>query len=963
MDEKKNLFKDTVNKVKRFFTETGKKIRDSFVRALIAVKRFFISSRGEGNRWADGQQTKEALAGGTVIFTGAPSGRKTAKRPRPELSEKELRGPGREPTSLFKQRKKGSPFFLQLMVTSSKVMILGLVCVIGIGFGAVMGLANAYLETTPDLDLEQLAQNDLTSNIYTEDGVLLTTYAGMENRYFASLDEIPDLLEKAVIAVEDVRFYHHKGVDFKRLIASFVGNLSGGSSAGGSTITQQLIKNQLLTSERSYKRKIQEAYLALQLEKEYSKEQILEAYLNTIPLGGTNYGVKAAAKDYFGKELGELTLREMACLAGITQYPSIYNPRNAFYVQKDTTRLDARIKHVLDAMYTAGYISLEERNSALEDRFTVIEESSTSKMYSYPHFVEYAISDVIKKFIEYRGLEYNKANRAAIENELRTSGYSIYTTIDTNIQTILEDTLENYSAYPALRNPESATVKQADGSLTIQPQAAAVVMDQHTGYIKGMVGSRYVPTTKLTNNRAVTNRMPVGSTIKPIAVYGPAFDKGYSPASVVDNILIPIEGWDSASGYPTTSKGTLGPVTIRQAVNGSWNNAAARTLMYMTTLDTAAESLINLGVDPESINRDGVGLALGSSGIDPLSLTGAYCAIANGGTYIEPIAFVKVTDRNGNVILTAEDVQERHQGFKKSTAYMLVDVLKTAAENGTGKPARFSGMTVAGKTGSVAYERGALFAGFTPYYTSVVWIGHDNFERLAKDSSGSKTAAPLWKKYMEKIHEGLDDRDILEGSYEDYGLVKETVCSVSGKLATDACRLDKKHPPVKDLFAKGTVPKETCDIHHMETVCRETGMLCSQYCPQESRIDGSVVVLPEDSVYFKLEQNKITEYFPNLMLPDKRVECTLHTYEWSQEQAKLADAMAKANRALDDAETFLESYRDRISEANAKAITDAMSALRTEMRSSTVASEKVYELTSELSDEVSHVKTENFIWW
>ena len=219
------------------------------------------------------------------------------------------------------------------------------------GIGAVFGVANAYLGTTPDLDLEVLADSALTSYIYDSNGDLITTYSGTENREYASLDEIPLQLQQAVIAVEDVRFYHHNGIDLKRILSSFIGNMSGGNISGGSTITQQLIKNQLLSSERSYKRKIQEASLAIQLEKEYSKDQILEAYLNTIPLGGTIYGVKVAAKDYFGKELNELTLRECACIAGITQYPWLYSPRRAYYVTGKVDALNNRIETCL--LYTS----------------------------------------------------------------------------------------------------------------------------------------------------------------------------------------------------------------------------------------------------------------------------------------------------------------------------------------------------------------------------------------------------------------------------------------------------------------------------------------------------------------------------------------------------------------------------------------------------------------------------------
>ena len=270
-----------------------------------------------------------------------------------------------------------------------------------------------------------------------------------------SLDEIPLQLQQAVIAVEDVRFYHHNGIDLKRILGSFVGNMSSDKTSGGSTITQQLIKNQLLSSERSYKRKIQEASLAIQLEKEYSKDQILEAYLNTIPLGGTIYGVKVAAKDYFGK----------------------YSPRRAYYVYKDPTELNKRIKKVLESMYTAGYISLDEMNEALNDEFTVLEKSSASEIYDMPHFVEYGIHDVVTHLLKARGLEDTAQNRSAIQNELRTKGYSIYLTVDPDVQHKLQDTVANYDGYYRFSAKDSVVKQPGPNGTTIeirQPQAAGM---------------------------------------------------------------------------------------------------------------------------------------------------------------------------------------------------------------------------------------------------------------------------------------------------------------------------------------------------------------------------------------------------------------------------------------------------------------------------------------------------------
>ena len=236
---------------------------------------------------------------------------------------------------------------------------------------------------------------------------------------------------------------------------------------------------------------------------------------------------------------------------------------------------------------------------------------------------------------------------------------------------------------------------------------------------------------------------------------------------------------------------------------------------------------------------------------------------------------------------------------------MLVDMLKNAVESGTGRTAAIEGMTVAGKTGSVANERGVVFAGFTPYYTSALWIGHDNFERLEKGVSGSKTAAPLWQAYMEKVHEGLSDREILPGSYFDYGLVLETVCSVSGLLPTESCHLDPNHQPVTDYFLIGHTPEEECTIHQPEIICTATGMVSGPYCPLEMQQDGTVVVLPEDSEYYQLETEEILSYFPNLRLPpdpetgeELNMTCTLHTAEWAEHQLILGNAVAEVESMI-----------------------------------------------------------------
>jgi penicillin-binding protein 1A len=260
----------------------------------------------------------------------------------PRISREHLSGEGKEHINMFTTRRHEPNFLVGIILTSFKLVLVGIFVIGAAGFGTLIGVAKAYMDTTPKLNTAQIENQSETSYIYDREGKLITTYTGTENRDWASINEIPQQLQDAVVSIEDVRFFIHSGVDIKRLLGAFINNLMNSSVQGGSTITQQLIKNNLLSPERTYKRKIQEAYLAMQLETKYSKLQILEAYLNTIPLGASNYGVKAAAMDYFGKDLKDLSLRECAMLAGITQYPYLYNPRRCYYVVKDSSIINER---------------------------------------------------------------------------------------------------------------------------------------------------------------------------------------------------------------------------------------------------------------------------------------------------------------------------------------------------------------------------------------------------------------------------------------------------------------------------------------------------------------------------------------------------------------------------------------------------------------------------------------------
>lgn len=779
--------------------------------------------------------------------------------------------------SIFKPREKKPNFVLGVMLTTIKLSFVAIILVVAIGIGSVMGVANAYLGTTPELDVSKISDQNQNTKIYSAiDGSYITTYTGLENRDVASLDEIPDDLKNAVIAVEDIRFYEHNGVDFRRLLGAFVSNLSSSKTEGGSTITQQLVKNTLLTNERSYKRKLQEAYLATELEKKYTKDEILQAYLNAIPLGGTIYGVKTAAHDYFNKELSELNLREMICIAAITQNPTRYNPRTATYTHPEyLPDLINRMNIVAERMYWDGMITEEQYNEVmvpaseyLADESTsdnkvlkegyldiwkaemnVQETSPTNELYPYPHFIEYMMYDVQTFMLEKEGLEDTKANRQKVDNELRVGGYKIYATVDPKIQETVQNTLSEYDGYPT-KLPSGVETELTDsaGNVTEQPQSSAVVIDNSTGYLVAIVGSRDDPEVKRSLNRANTG-LQVGSSIKPLAVYGPAFDTGYGAASPVANIPVPISGWivDGEDSSPTIT-GTQGPVTMRTAIVKSLNVAAARTLMDYVTIDTSVEYLHKLGIPDENITPTGVGLALGGSTVTPIQMTGAYAAIANEGEYRQPVSFTKVLDADNNVVIDTETDRDVHEAFKPSTAYMLTDILEDAVQEGTGSQARLDGMTTAGKTGTVGDNKGVTFAGYTPYYTSMVWVGHDLAKTIGSKAYGGGIAAPLWKEYMQKIHEGLTDKEIIDGTPEDFNInTSVTVCQYSGLKPGSGC------VTFTDWMAKGDEPTEVCNQCSSVSVkmCGLSGKrFVEGLCPEEYAYTvGGGRIFPENSPY------------------------------------------------------------------------------------------------------------------
>jgi len=819
---------------------------------------------------------------------------------------------------LFKKRSKLPHFGLSVFVTTLKMFIIFALILAFAGFGAIVGIATGFMDSTPELDMSRIEEQAESSFIYDRHGNLITTYHGFENRIWASIDEIPAVLENAFIAIEDIRFHSHNGIDLKRIAGSFVNNLLNESLQGGSTITQQLIKNTLLTPERSYQRKIQEAYLAIQLERKYSKDQILEAYLNTIYLGNGNHGVKTAARDYFGKELKDLTLREAAVIAGVARSTTRFNPRRNMRDLSRREILFNRTNTVLNAMHENGFITRQEFESArfgedelagtFADGFMVVEEPTNQQLYDMPHFVEYVIMDVVKHLMLQNGWE-GEDGRARAMTLIHEGGLHIYTTVDTEIQLKAEEIVYTYDDFPIVAADRDAVSRDAQGNETEQPQAAVVIIDHIAGEIRALVGGRTPPQGRFWLNRA-NQDWPVGSAIKPISIYAPFIEAGYPGGIILENVPGDITGWDiggGAWGYPRNftmgdERGTFtGPVTARRALARSYNTTAARTVFRITP-EFSAQKLEELGITSKFYidQKNPSDLALGSNGINMIEFTAANAAIANQGVFQDPVSFTRVLDRNGIEILNSSNFRIRREVFKESTAFILTEWLKEAASaEGTGRRAMFTnmpGMPVAGKTGTNQDLKGVFFVGFTPYYTASVWIGHDRLQSLQGATAG-RYAAPLWRAIMEPIHANHDPKPFFAEVPQD--VVQMQVCGISGMLPNGT--LCNSHL-VTEWFPRNAIPRDICTMHQSTIVCRYSGKLLSPYCPPEHAMQRSVLILPEGSPLAQLSDTDLARHLPGafrggiegisdlaaldyLNSAHRHLFCPLHTQEWANAEA------------------------------------------------------------------------------
>lgn len=795
------------------------------------------------------------------------------------------------------------------------LIIITIVAIVGIGIlglSAVLGMYNGILASTPQIKSTEVAPVGAATFVYDAEGNKIDELvASNSNRIPVTMEQIPQNMADAIVAIEDVRFYENNGIDYIGMLRAgfeFVTSF-GEKKQGASTITQQLLKNTIFTDWmeedgnmiKSIKRKLQEQYLAIELTKILSKEEILERYMNTINLGQNTLGVEAASQRYFGKSVSELTLSECATIAVITQNPSKWNP-----ISHPENNAERRLK-CLNDMLEAGFITKAEYDEALADdvysrierhNITYLENNSTSS-----YFVDALTYDVREDLINIAGYNETQADFA-----LYSGGLRINSTMDPKIQAIVDEQVANPENYPEgtpfllnyaltvyhqdgtsqnyskemmtkyfkeninndfnllFDSPEAALAAveqykaaimvegdEFDESITItpQPQVSVVIMDQYTGHVVAMSGGRGAKEGRLTYNRATDAYRQPGSTFKVLAAYAPALDTyGLTLASVYNDAPFLYNDGKAVSNWYSESK-YKGICNIRYGIEQSLNIIAVKTLTQITPqlgYDYAKnfgfkKLTTGLEINGEIFSDNRQPLALGgiTTGVSNEELTAAYATIANSGVYTKPKLYTTVYDSEGNLILDNR-TPETHQVIKESTAFLLTSAMEDVVTKGTGTATRFNKkMDIAGKTGTTSDNKDVWFAGFTPYYTCTTWAGYDNNIKMSDKKAYKETniAKNLWHTIMEGVHADLEDATFSTPS----GVIQLNICTRSGKLPVEGlCDAHVK----TEYFAMDNMPTEICDLHYTGPICSyEITSIAAPECPFQY-IGGVELPLIED---------------------------------------------------------------------------------------------------------------------
>lgn len=726
-----------------------------------------------------------------------------------------------------KKVKVGKPKKHPKLMLTIKIIVISIILLCIIGAGVIAGLFFGMFGNDIKITADAL-------NIKTENSVLIdlngnevATLNGEENREVILLSEMGEYLPKAFVAIEDKRFYEHSGVDIARTLGAVSKFVTGDSSYGGSTITQQLIKNATGDKDRDWKRKVREIAKAFQIEREMSKQQILESYLNTIPLGGGGknvYGVKVASNYYFDKAPADLTLAQASYIAGINHSPNVYNP---FKQTPNTEKINNRTKVVLKELLEQGKINKEEHDAAVAEveGGLAFKEGNITSNNTLTQNEEAAVNQVAREYAKEYDLDFDLAKQ-----KIQSSGYKIYITENKDIQAILDDAYTNSKDWIKTKNVTEKDDEGKNIKKTVQIQSGMAIIDHKTGYVvatRGVLGEK----TPWGSNRALdAGRHQPGSSIKPIAVIAPSLQEGIiTAATVVDDSPVRY-----GSYAPKNSGGGFtGLMNIRSILRVSRNIPEVKMMQKLTPAKSI-EYLKSFGVSTISEGDEGLALALGGvgKGISPLEMAGAYSTIANDGVYIEPTFYIKVEDQNGKVIM--EKKQETHRVLSEQNAWLVKSLLTeptgtglTGAEGATGTRARVTGMQTCGKTGTTDDSTYTWFCGFTPYYAASMYFGYDDINISKNQAPGSGTVASRWGTIMNKIHKGLDSASFNKPN----GIGTARVCRDSGMLATAECEADPRGSRAYgEYFAKGTAPSKTCTTHVKLKICKETGKLANEFC-------------------------------------------------------------------------------------------------------------------------------------
>lgn len=709
------------------------------------------------------------------------------------------------------------------------IVLFLLLCVIGAGIvaGMFFGLFGDDFEITK----EELKIGAANSVVVDANGGVIANLSGDEKRKIITLEDMADYLPKAYVAIEDERFYKHSGVDFKRTAGAIVHTVFGKSSYGGSTITQQLVKNITKDDESSglagIFRKVKEWTKAYQVERMISKDQILELYLNILFVGSSNlHGVELGAEYYFNKSAKDLDLAECAFMAGINSSPNSYDP---FDANKDNTeKIKNKTKTVLAKMKELGYIENQEDYDAAIAKVEAglpFQKGETSTSSGYSYHTDAVIEQVISQVMEEKDI-----SRELAQNYVYSSGLTIYSTVDVNIQAQAEaETLKD-------KYIKKGREKNKDGTFKNEhTQAAIVIMDHKTGNVLGVSGGLGEKTGSNLNRATQATRQP-GSSIKPIADIAPALqEKIITAATVYDDVATDF------NGYKPKNDGNVyrGLINIRDIIAYSQNVPEVKIMKELTP-GKSIDYLRNFGVstlykteDNPEHNDENPAIAIGglTEGISPLEMAAAYSTIANNGEYIEPTFYSKVVDASGNTVL--EPKQERRRVISEQNAYIVKSILQEPVKKGTATYCAIPGMDVAAKTGTTDGSKDRWLCGFTPYYAAACWFGYDSPEEVT--GFGTNPAGQIWDTIMTAIHKDMPNATFTRPD----GIVEQTVCRTTGCIATTGCSNS-----YKEIFTSDNLP-EKCEGHGSQMICSESGKLateyCSQYVPTKPNNYGGVV--------------------------------------------------------------------------------------------------------------------------